>query len=515
MIRLYAYAAATVLAASTTAWAADPLPTEAHKVLPTTLAVDAAQAAITACKAQGYSVTVTVADRAGTPIVVLVGEGARYLTREVTRRRAYTAAAMEKCRPASSRSGSRRRPASIPQCSIRSSSAGKAACRSMSATIPVGAIAAAGAPGGDKDEACALAGLAKIQRPAELARTQSFALIRLRPRATSAASVLLVIALGSRPGAGARQKAKRSRPHSDSQATRRRRDRRRGSGRGQVHRAAGRRAQSARGRGSRRRCADVRRHAGDHRHRRAVGGGRRYRAHGARANVHPSRFGQEEDPRHESAPTTRATRWRSPGRDLRGAQRAVVRHHRGTEMNVAFGGSLHPEIRELPGRMNHRMPRLPNGEIHPTWKSFSPTAATSPSRPAAMFADWAAKPSTINSLHGRASSTRARASSSRAWPRTAPSRPSASTARRALRSACNGMPEQRRSAIKMIANCSRRSARRWQTIGKPSQPPPLARRQGTAYCQSLANKLAATTGSAMAKRTTRKKALSATKTSRP
>jgi putative glutamine amidotransferase len=34
-------------------------------------------------------------------------------------------------------------------------------------------------------------------------------------------------------------------------------------------------------------------------------------------------------------------------------------------MNVAYGGSLHPEIRELPGRMNHRMPRLETGEIHP------------------------------------------------------------------------------------------------------------------------------------------------------
>ena len=32
---------------------------------------------------------------------------------------------------------------------------------------------------------------------------------------------------------------------------------------------------------------------------------------------------------------------------------------------MAFGGSLHPEIRELPGRMNHRMPRLENGELHP------------------------------------------------------------------------------------------------------------------------------------------------------
>jgi len=26
------------------------------------------------------------------------------------------------------------------------------------------------------------------------------------------------------------------------------------------------------------------------------------------------------------------------------------------EINVAFGGTLHPEIRDLPGRMNHRMP---------------------------------------------------------------------------------------------------------------------------------------------------------------
>jgi putative glutamine amidotransferase len=34
-------------------------------------------------------------------------------------------------------------------------------------------------------------------------------------------------------------------------------------------------------------------------------------------------------------------------------------------MNVAFGGSLHPEIRELPGRIDHRMPRLDTGEIHP------------------------------------------------------------------------------------------------------------------------------------------------------
>src|SRR4029078_6142564 len=34
-------------------------------------------------------------------------------------------------------------------------------------------------------------------------------------------------------------------------------------------------------------------------------------------------------------------------------------------MNVDFGRSLHPENRENPGPLNHRMPRLENGEIHP------------------------------------------------------------------------------------------------------------------------------------------------------
>ena len=87
---------------------------------------------------------------------------------------------------------------------------------------------------------------------------------------------------------------------------------------------------------------------------------------GARANVHPRRFRAEPHPAHEPY---------DEGRDdiaLELTEQCVARGIpifgicRGfQEMNVAFGGSLHPEIRDLPGRMNHRMPRLPNGEIHP------------------------------------------------------------------------------------------------------------------------------------------------------
>jgi putative glutamine amidotransferase len=87
---------------------------------------------------------------------------------------------------------------------------------------------------------------------------------------------------------------------------------------------------------------------------------------GARANVHPMHFGSEPDPRHEPYDQERDAM--ALGLIKASVERGVPLFGvcRGLqEMNVAYGGSLHPEIRELPGRMNHRMPRLENGEIHP------------------------------------------------------------------------------------------------------------------------------------------------------
>jgi putative glutamine amidotransferase len=87
---------------------------------------------------------------------------------------------------------------------------------------------------------------------------------------------------------------------------------------------------------------------------------------GARANVHPTRFGGEANPAHEPYDNDRdalalalVEACVERGVPLFGICRGFQ------EMSVAFGCSLHPEIRELPGRMNHRMPRLENGEIHP------------------------------------------------------------------------------------------------------------------------------------------------------
>ena len=87
---------------------------------------------------------------------------------------------------------------------------------------------------------------------------------------------------------------------------------------------------------------------------------------GARANVHPTFFNVKPNEKHEPYDTDRdhvaleLTRaCVEMGKPVFGLCRGIQ------EMNVAFGGTLHPEIRELPGRMNHRAPRLENGDMHP------------------------------------------------------------------------------------------------------------------------------------------------------
>ncbi len=124
---------------------------------------------------------------------------------------------------------------------------------------------------------------------------------------------------------------------------------------------------------------------------------------GARANVHPTHFGTAPDPKHEpyderrdalALPLIRACVDR--GIPLFGICRGFQ------EMNVAFGGSLHPEIRELPGRMNHRMPRLPTGEIHPDPTVVFAERHDVTLKPDGTFARLLGLPSIrVNSLHGQ------------------------------------------------------------------------------------------------------------------
>jgi putative glutamine amidotransferase len=83
---------------------------------------------------------------------------------------------------------------------------------------------------------------------------------------------------------------------------------------------------------------------------------------GARPNVHPEEYGDDETEAHGAfdrgrdaiaLPLVRACLQR--GQPFFGICRGFQ------EVNVALGGTLHPEIRDLPGRDNHRMP--PDGTL--------------------------------------------------------------------------------------------------------------------------------------------------------
>jgi putative glutamine amidotransferase len=124
---------------------------------------------------------------------------------------------------------------------------------------------------------------------------------------------------------------------------------------------------------------------------------------GGRANVHPSRFGVEPDPKYEPYDLRRDAlalalieACVARGVPLFGICRGLQ------EMGVAFGSTLHPEIRELPGRVNHRMPRLANGEPHPDFEVIFGDRHDVHLKPGGTFATLLGRDTIrVNSLHGQ------------------------------------------------------------------------------------------------------------------
>ncbi|MEM9524461.1 MAG: gamma-glutamyl-gamma-aminobutyrate hydrolase family protein [Pseudomonadota bacterium] len=83
---------------------------------------------------------------------------------------------------------------------------------------------------------------------------------------------------------------------------------------------------------------------------------------GGRPNVHPEEYGESETEAHGDFDRARDGITLPLIRECAEVGLPFLAICRGfQEVNVAFGGSLHPEIRELPGRMNHRMP--PDGTL--------------------------------------------------------------------------------------------------------------------------------------------------------
>jgi uncharacterized protein GlcG (DUF336 family) len=128
------------------------------------LAVEAAQTAAATCTANGFKTTVLVTDSAGVPVVLLSGDGAGERTQTIAPTKIATAlrynsssgevltrtktdAALDAALKADPKIGTVR--------------AGALLLKAGNDTI--GAIAVSGAPGGDKDEVCAQAGVDKVK----------------------------------------------------------------------------------------------------------------------------------------------------------------------------------------------------------------------------------------------------------------------------------------------------------------------------------------------------------------
>jgi putative glutamine amidotransferase len=118
---------------------------------------------------------------------------------------------------------------------------------------------------------------------------------------------------------------------------------------------------------------------------------------GGRPNVHPKHYGHEETEAHGPFDHRRDGLALPLIRAAVDAGKPVLGICRGfQEVNVAFGGTLHPEIRDLPGRMNHRM--SPDGTLEEKFALRHKVSLT----PGGQFAQLlGAAEVVVNSLHGQ------------------------------------------------------------------------------------------------------------------
>ncbi|TMV07949.1 gamma-glutamyl-gamma-aminobutyrate hydrolase family protein [Ruegeria sediminis] len=118
---------------------------------------------------------------------------------------------------------------------------------------------------------------------------------------------------------------------------------------------------------------------------------------GGRPNVHPEEYGEAATEAHGefdrardsiTLPLIRACVER--GQPFLGICRGFQ------EVNVALGGTLHPEIRDLPGRLNHRMP--PDGTLE---EKFALRHVVTLSEDGVFHRLFGAREVMTNTLHGQ------------------------------------------------------------------------------------------------------------------
>jgi len=122
-----------------------------HKELSLDAAMVVAQGAFMKCRADGYRVSLTMLDSSGLVQLQVRGDGMGLHTLEHSRRKTYTALTCK------------RTSAETAKAWLIEGTVGAAGGVPIQiGTEVIGAIGVSGAPGGEKDEACALAGISKV-----------------------------------------------------------------------------------------------------------------------------------------------------------------------------------------------------------------------------------------------------------------------------------------------------------------------------------------------------------------
>lgn len=129
-----------------------------QKVISIDMAQAMAQATIAQCRANGYRVSVTVIDNEGLLKAFMKDDGSGAGTGDLSRQKAWTALFFRRTSAETAKAFGAMTP--VPYVEGTVFLAGGVPIKAGNDTI--GAIGVSGAPGGDKDEACANAGIAKV-----------------------------------------------------------------------------------------------------------------------------------------------------------------------------------------------------------------------------------------------------------------------------------------------------------------------------------------------------------------
>jgi uncharacterized protein GlcG (DUF336 family) len=124
--------------------------------------------AVASCAQKGYAVTAVVVDLDGVRQALLRGNGAPIHTLDNAYYKAYSAASLTLARKEDSTKAvadrmSKSPPSTVPQTPLPNVTYAVGGVTIMAGSAPIGAIGVSGAPGGQFDEECARAALAKIR----------------------------------------------------------------------------------------------------------------------------------------------------------------------------------------------------------------------------------------------------------------------------------------------------------------------------------------------------------------